>query len=117
MTVLGAGSVAAISYLASFILKRLGMFNGNLLKTDGIVAQNTDTVKILDKDIIELKKVLLGFIAIANVDNAVKADMIAKLTDNVSLKEFGAYAATVDATKEDAALKETTSLLSQITGK
>jgi hypothetical protein len=93
------------------------MFNGDLLKTDGIVAQNTEVVKTLDKDLIELKKVLLGFIAIANVDNAVKAEMIARLTEQTDLKAFAEYAKTVDATKEDAALKETTSLLSQLTGK
>lgn len=111
--IVGISGIGAIIGLAIWLMRKFGVFNKHLTSNDEVVVQNSQATEKLANDVVELKKVMLAFIAVANVDGPVKARMLEYISDNKSIEDY------VKVIKEapQEAQQETEDLLAQLSRK
>lgn len=112
--IVGVSGIGALIALAFWLMRRFGLFSKRMETNDNVIVQNAQATDRMAEELIAFKKMMLAFIAVANVDPAIKTQMIDALSSNKSVDDFIKAAKT---TTQDVSIKvneEAQSLLSQL---
>lgn len=112
--VVGVSGIGAVIALAFWIMRKFGLFSKRMETNDNVIIQNAEATQKMAEEMVAFKKMFLAFIAIANVDPSIKAQMIDAISSNKTVDDFIKVART---TTQDISIKvneEAQSLLTKL---
>ena len=86
--VVGITGIGAVIALALWIMRKFGLFNKRMETNDNVIVQNAEATERMAEELIALKKTTLAFITIANVEPAIKTQMIEAISANKSVEDL-----------------------------
>lgn len=86
--IVGVSGIGAVIALAFWIMRKFGLFSKRMETNDTVIIQNAEATQKMAEEMVAFKKMFLAFIAIANVDPSIKAQMIDAISSNKTVEDF-----------------------------